>query len=197
MQLGGGQDEDGVGGRLFECFEERVERAGGEHVDFVDDIDFVAAFIRREVNFVAQVADVVYAGVGGGVNFDEVEEAAFVDGHTVVTSVIGPLMGIGMGAVEGFGDEAGGGSFAGAAWTAKEIGVSSAAGGQRVLNRLDDVFLPDDFVEGGGSPFAVKCLIGHAGNYSRSSGKFAGEVGSRYADNADWADASRADFLGR
>ena len=44
MGVGGGEDELNVRGRLLESLKEGIERLGGEHVDFVDDIYLVAAF---------------------------------------------------------------------------------------------------------------------------------------------------------
>ncbi len=41
VDISGGEDELHVRGRLFQRFEQRVKRASGEHVDFIDDVNFV------------------------------------------------------------------------------------------------------------------------------------------------------------
>ena len=84
-------------------------------MDLIDNIDFVLPFARRKIYFVAQVADVIYASVRGGVNFDQIEEAPFVDGDTIQASVTRSLMWIAVRAVEGFGWESRGGGLARAA----------------------------------------------------------------------------------
>ena len=49
--------------RFFKRFEKRIEGCRGKHVNFVDDIDFVFALRWREVDLVAQVAEIVHAGI--------------------------------------------------------------------------------------------------------------------------------------
>ena len=51
LEIGGGENEDDVGGRFLESFEEGVEGFFGEHVDFVDDVDFVFPFCRGDGGF--------------------------------------------------------------------------------------------------------------------------------------------------
>jgi len=48
-----GQHKLGVGRRLFQGFQQRVEGCGGEHVDLVDDVDFEATFAGGEVDLIA------------------------------------------------------------------------------------------------------------------------------------------------
>ena len=115
VNFGCRQNKDRVRRRLFESLEQGVERAHGEHVDLIDNIDFVLPFARRKIYFVAQVADVIYASVRGGVNFDQIGEAPFVDGDTIQASVTRSLMWIAVRAVEGFGHESRGGGLARAA----------------------------------------------------------------------------------
>ena len=44
-------------------------------MNLVDNIDFHFSLSRREVDFIAQVADIVYAGIRSGVDFDNIEKA--------------------------------------------------------------------------------------------------------------------------
>ena len=80
VDLGRGEHEDDVGGRLLEGLQEGVEGLLGEHVGLVDDVDLVAAPDRRIADLVAQLADVVDAAVGGGVHLDHVERRRGGDG---------------------------------------------------------------------------------------------------------------------
>ena len=41
-------------------------------MDFVDDIDLVFTFAGGDEGFFAEVANVVYAGIAGSVDFDDV-----------------------------------------------------------------------------------------------------------------------------
>lgn len=75
VRLGGGEDEDQVGGRLFHDLEQRVEARGGDHMRLVDDEDAVAGFGGRVEGAVAEFAGVVDATVARGVEFDDIEIA--------------------------------------------------------------------------------------------------------------------------
>ena len=84
------------GGGSSMNLEERVPRGGGEHVRFVDDEDAVAVARRLELRDVAQLADVVDAGVGRGVDLAHVHVDAFGDlaadrAGRCHGSVVGPL----------------------------------------------------------------------------------------------------------
>lgn len=73
VDLGRAEHEHHVRGRFFQRFEQGVERAGGEHMHFVHDIDAVAAVLRGILNLFAQVADFVHAVIGSGVDFHDVQ----------------------------------------------------------------------------------------------------------------------------
>ena len=78
MLLGRRHHENDVRRRLFDRLEQRVERRGRQHVDFVDDEDLVAIADRgNRQAFDNHLADVVDAGVGRGVDFEHVDVAAF------------------------------------------------------------------------------------------------------------------------
>ena len=158
VRLGGGQDEDGVHRRLLQGLEQRVEGLGGEHVHLVDDVDLHAAFHRGEVHLVAQVADVVDAAVGGGVHLDDVHGAAPADGLAVRAGAVGVGGGLALAgvAVEGHGQDLGGGGLARAARTGEEIGVAHPVLVDGVDERAGDVLLPDDVLEAGRPVLAVE-----------------------------------------
>ena len=160
LDLGGGEDELHVGGGLLQRFEESVESLAGEHVNFVDDVDFEFSAGGGVGNTVAEILDLVDAAVGGAVDLEDVETAAFGDllADVFVGVEVDPRA---LRAVEGFGEDAGGGSFADAAGTDKEEGMGKAALSDGVREGFDDVFLPDEFREGAGAVFTGEDEIGH------------------------------------
>jgi hypothetical protein len=79
LGIGGGQDEDDVAGRFLQGLQHGVEGAAWRAVHLVDDVDLVAAGGGRVLGVLDHLAHVVDAGVGGGVDLDQVDEAAAVD----------------------------------------------------------------------------------------------------------------------
>ena len=153
-QLGRGENEHQVLGRLLEYLEQRVEGRDAEHVDLVDDVDPLFDAGGGEDGLVAQGADVVHAVVGGGVYLHNVEHRAVVDAAaggalTAGVAVYGVL------AVHGLGEYLGAAGLARAARAYKEVGMRKAAGGDLGLQRLCDLLLTADLVKGAGAVFAI------------------------------------------
>jgi hypothetical protein len=74
LRLGCREDEDDAGWRLLEDLEERIPCFAGQHVSFVDDVDLVSLVAGRRIHrTLAQLAGVVDASVGRGVDLDDVE----------------------------------------------------------------------------------------------------------------------------
>ncbi|EKY07669.1 hypothetical protein HMPREF9120_00948 [Neisseria sp. oral taxon 020 str. F0370] len=142
VRVGGGEDEFDVLGRLFEGFEHGVKRTFGEHVHFVDDIDFVFARGGGVLGVFQYFADVVDAGVGGGVDFQKVDVASGVDVAAALAFAAGFAV-LRLFAVEAFGEDAGDGGFADAARAGEQVGVVQTAFVEGVLQGFDDVFLAD------------------------------------------------------
>ena len=65
--------------RLLKSLQQRIESVLGKHVDFVDDVDLVARADRGVANRLDDLADVVDAGVRGGVHLDHVDVPALGD----------------------------------------------------------------------------------------------------------------------
>ena len=96
VELGRRHHEHDVGRRLLDRFEQRVERRHGQLMDFVDDEDLVAVANRHDGEAGDDhVADVVDAGVGRGVDLQDVDVAPFGDLDACVArphgSGVGPL----------------------------------------------------------------------------------------------------------
>ena len=154
MHIGGRQNKDDVFGRLLHRFEQRVERRCGQHMDFVDDIYFILADRGQIRDFIAQVADVIHAVVGGGVHLDDVHNGAVLNALADGAFAAGVGAG-GVRAVDRLGKNFGAGGLAGAARAGEQVGVTDAPGGDLVLQRGDDGSLPHHVGKAAGTPFAV------------------------------------------
>ena len=155
MRLSCGEYEYRVGRRLFQRFQQRVERLLGEHMHFVYDIDLVARVAGREPDLVAQVADVVDAAIAGGVNLNEVKSAPVVDGNADAAFVVRLALG-GRKAIHRLGEDARRAGFARAARAAKQVCVRDALLRHRLLERLDDCLLPNNLAQALGTPLAIE-----------------------------------------
>jgi hypothetical protein len=81
--LGRGEDEFGVRRRLLQRLQQRVERAGRQHVNLVDHIDLVAGLDRRIAHRIQQLAHVIDAGAAGGVQLQHIHVPPLDDAGTV------------------------------------------------------------------------------------------------------------------
>ncbi|CDE18171.1 putative uncharacterized protein [Acidiphilium sp. CAG:727] len=142
MHFGSGENKHSVFRGFFERFQKSVESLGGEHVDFVYNIDFILTAYRRILNFIANFPDVFYLVVRGGVHLDYIEirrvcksltNRAFAARRTVD----------GRKAVYRLCEYFRGGSFTRSARAAKQIGVSYLVRIYLVYERSYDVILPD------------------------------------------------------
>ena len=71
--LCGGQDEDGMGRRLFQCFKEGVEGLLREHVDLINDVDLELSGLWCEAHLVNQTSNIVHRVVRGGIEFEDIQ----------------------------------------------------------------------------------------------------------------------------
>ena len=166
--FGGGEHEFGVLGRLFQRLQERVEGRRRQHVDFVDDVDLVAGAGRRIAHAVIDLADVVDAGMGGGVHFQHVHVPAFHDRlavHAEVRHVDGrPLhRAIRLFVVQRAGENPRRGGFADAADAGQDPGLRNPARFERVRDGADHGLLADQVVKTGGAVFACQHPVGLGG----------------------------------
>ena len=160
MGLSGAKDEDDVFRRFLQRLEEGVGSGVGQHMGFVYDVDLTAALHRGEVHLVADVAYLVYAPVAGRVQFDDVHEAAVVDGLADGAGVAGVSV-LEVEAVGGLGDDAGGGGLAAASRPAEQVGMGNPPQPHRLAQGGGDVLLPGQLVEAGRTPLAIVNLRRH------------------------------------
>ena len=79
VRLGGGEDELDVRRRLLQRLEEGIERRRRQHVDFIDDKDFVSVTRRAVANIVNELSNLIDATIGGRVHLHHVGVAPFHD----------------------------------------------------------------------------------------------------------------------
>ena len=70
-------------GRLLKGLQQRVERLGREHVDFIDDVNLVATLGGAVTDRVPQFPDIVDAAVGCPVYFQDINGVSLCDFATV------------------------------------------------------------------------------------------------------------------
>lgn len=131
-------------------------------MDLIDVVDLEAGAGGGEGGGFAEGANLFYAVVGGSIDLENVERAAFGDFNRErifgVESDTGSALG-----VEGFREDSGGGRFPGAAGADEEVSVGKTFLLDGITQGLDDVILSEDVGEGAGTVFSGKDLVAHAG----------------------------------
>ena len=162
VRVGGGEHEHHVRRRLLERLQQRVRRAGAEHVHLVDHVHLALAGGREpEMDLVDEIADGLHAVVRRGVEFDEIGEGAGGDRHAVRARAVGLPVGAELEAVQGLGEQAGRGGLAGAAGAGEEVGVAHAVFPQGVAQGGGDVLLALQLTEELWPILAVERLRSH------------------------------------
>jgi len=72
MGLGGRQDEDRVGRRLFKRLQQGIEGLGRQHVDLVDDVHPRLTYRRCKTHPLAQVPHLIDATMRRSVNLNHI-----------------------------------------------------------------------------------------------------------------------------
>jgi hypothetical protein len=162
VRVGCGEDELDVCRRLFERLQQGVEGARRQHVHFVDDVDLEAALCRLVADVVDDFADVVDAGVGGAVDFEDVDGVAGGDLLAVGAGVAGCRRRA-VGAIQGLGEDACRGRLADTTHAGEEEGVGDPSAADGVGQGAADVLLPDDLFERLRAPLAGEYEVAHRG----------------------------------
>ncbi|MNP54320.1 hypothetical protein D3C76_1488650 [compost metagenome] len=127
---------------------------------FVDQVDLEAPTARGVLHVVQQFAGVLDLGAAGGVDLDQVDEAAFVDFTAHRTGAARRRCDAGL-AVQALGDNTGDGGLAHAPGTGEQVGVVQALIVQGIDQGLQHMGLADHFAERARTPFTCKNLITH------------------------------------
>ena len=124
----------------------------------VDDIYLIGALAGRISRFIAQIADVIHAIVGGCVNLHHVHDAAIVDAFANLAFTAGVCPGA-VRAVDRLGKNFGAGGFACAARAGEQIGMAHLIVCNLVLQRGSDARLAHHIRKRLGPPFAVQRAV--------------------------------------
>jgi hypothetical protein len=146
VNFGRRQDKERVRRRLFERLQQRIERRRREHMHFVDDVDLGARNCRAELHALDDLARIFDACMRCSVHFDHVNGTSFGDGATRLAYAARTFRQR-RGAVDGLRQQASNGRLADAARTGEQVGMRDPALRNRVPQRADDVFLPDQLIE--------------------------------------------------
>ena len=142
LRVGGTQNEDDVLGRLFERFQQRVERRRREHVNLVDDVNLVLAArggkLHAADNLLAHILD---ARAAGGIELVDIGVHAVSYHAAILARAVRACRGA-MLAQKRLGDKARRGGFASAARPAQKIGMAYFILRDGILQRALDGSAP-------------------------------------------------------
>ena len=148
------QNKHGMCRWLLQCLQQGIKSARRQHMHLVDNINLVAAFRRREGYLLAQVTDIIYAGVGRSVNFNYIQRGSLHNALTVAALAAGlgsrPLL-----AVQSLGQNTRHTGFTGAARTGKQISVGYFAACQSIFQGCFYSLLSHKSVKVLRSPLAI------------------------------------------
>ena len=163
LGLRGGKDEFHMRGRLLQCLEQGIECRRGEHVHFVDNVDFEPRLSRRITCVLAQLAHLFDAVVARAVDLEHVEAIARRDLAAVIAHAAGSH-GWPVDAIERFRQNTCGGCLARATRADEQISVREPVLQDSILERTRDVLLPDNIVERLRPIFTREHLVAHVLN---------------------------------
>ena len=129
----------------------------------VDEINLVAAFGRRVTNVVAQLTHVFHAVVTRPVDLDHIEAVSRRDLATVIAHAA-RRHGWAVYAIERLRENPGRRCLADAARPDEKISVCEAILRDRVLERLRDMFLPDQIIKSLWPIFSREDFVAHLVN---------------------------------
>ena len=147
MLLGCGQDELGIGRRLFECFQESIECRRRQHMHLVDDIHLVFSNLGRDPHLVDQVADIIHRIVGCGIELMDIKRCGAVERQARFALIAGLHLVDRVEAVDRLGQDTGAGGLANPPRAAKKERLGQLVVPDRVLQCRGDRVLPDYRVE--------------------------------------------------
>jgi len=147
--FGRGKDEFHMRRRFLQNLQQRIERIRGEHVNFIDDIDFKSS-PGRQINRIGnQLPHMLHLIVGGAVDFDYINILAGMNGLAAVARkarVNSRLFGFET--IQRFGQNPRHGRLADAARAGKQISVGDSPRENRIFQRLRNGILTDNIIEG-------------------------------------------------
>lgn len=145
LDLSRREDEFHMRRWFFERLEERIKCSRREHMNLVDDIDFILSLIGFESGFFDEITDILDAVIARSVDLDTVEHRPRVESPTILTCMTGiPILEICT--VNSFGEDTRTGSLSCSTRTMKEVGMIDSISSEAISEDRRDVVLPDDTV---------------------------------------------------
>ena len=146
--------------RLLQRLQEGVPRLRRQHVDFVDDVDFVFAVDRRVLHVFADVADMLHLVVRRAVDFNHIHGRS--GRHFTAALALAARFAIDVvRAIQSLCENSRRRRLANSARTDKQIRMADAVLDDRIPQRPADMLLPDYFRKCLRTPFSRQNLIRH------------------------------------
>ena len=133
--------------RFFKSFEQGIEGCGGQHVHFVNDINFAFAPYRRIICARNNLfSDIINAGIGCGVYLHHIGMIARRNKLAFFAGSIRKLSG-GFTAKQCFCQQTSHGCLAGSSGPAKQVGMTDLTFKHCALQSSDNMLLTDNLLE--------------------------------------------------
>ena len=166
VHLGRGEQKLHVPRRLLQRLQQPVERRLRQHVHFVDDVHFVPRRYRGVARRLDDLANVVDAGMAGGIHLDHVDMPPFGDGAAWLAHAARidrrPAVAVRSDAVQRLCDQPRGGRLANPAYAGEQKRMRDPIAPDRILQRADHRFLADQRLKRLWAIFARQHPIGVA-----------------------------------
>ena len=172
VHFGRRKQEFDVTGRFFERLQQRVKRVFRQHVDFVDDVNFIACRNRRIAHSLNNLTHIVNTGVARCIHFDDIDMAAFGNGNAWLASTAGinrrATLPVRTNAVQCLGNQSRRRCFTDTANASHQKRMRQSIALDRIAKRLHHRILANKFSKGLGTVFAGKYAVGRAAGICRS-----------------------------
>src|SRR5690606_18719729 len=89
MSFGCAQHKNDVLWWLFQRLKQGIKCLGRQHVDFIQDVDLVAAHSWRQVDLLLERPDFINTPIGSGVQLQDIQERSLIDAVAVLTVITG------------------------------------------------------------------------------------------------------------
>ena len=124
LLLGGGENEDGILGRLLKGLEKRIKRRLRQHVNLVDDEHAIPSHLRRNTHLVGEVAYLIHRIVARSIELQDVVGPLLIEGLARLALVARLTVGTQVLTVDGLGKDARTSGLAHTTRAAKQVGMS-------------------------------------------------------------------------
>ena len=154
MLFSGGKDELCIIGRLLKGFKEGIESRLRKHMDLIDYVNLVPAYLRGDPHLVDQVPYIIHRIVGGRIELVYVERGRLVERNTRFTFVARLNVFGWVETVDGLGQYPGTGCFPYTPRPCKKECLCKLPVLDGIFQRVGNRFLPHNRVESGRPVFS-------------------------------------------